>query len=245
RFDGSTPFGISAAWDECDCRDSIVGRAVLQVYFLLIGIRGVMAQISSIIDDINVTEICVKNGLEVVTFPYYRVMQCLHIVLCLSSIGLLLWVLGKYRSKLMFHYNIRTYQLFLSFTYEAPCDVILPRLFYMSIHLPYTFSVLWIEGAQIVMVMERIIAIFYVGQYETCTKKLGNSLLFFSLFFPLTEVIWAYVDETFEEPQISCLNTPMSRTKQINTLFIFAIAFHIVAILAIVIAFLFHRQRTR
>ncbi|PIO75433.1 hypothetical protein TELCIR_02531 [Teladorsagia circumcincta] len=104
--------------------------------------------------------------------------------------------------------NFQTYQLFLSFTYEAPCDVILPRLFYMSIHLPYTFSVLWIEGAQIVMVMERIIAIFYVGQYETCTKKLGNSLLFFSLFFPLTEVIWAYVDETFEEPQISCLNTP-------------------------------------
>ncbi|KAK5967244.1 hypothetical protein GCK32_017355, partial [Trichostrongylus colubriformis] len=133
--------------------------------------------------------------------PYYRVMQCLHIVLCISSITLLLWVFAKYRSKLIFHYNIRvlfmslcfasllhaslmtvfdTYQLILSFTYTSPCDVILPRLFYACIHLPHVFSILWIESAQLTMVLERIIAIFCVKQYETCTKKLGNSLLFLS-----------------------------------------------------------------
>ncbi|KAK5971502.1 Integral membrane protein Srb [Trichostrongylus colubriformis] len=215
--------------------------------------------------DYNFTEVCVKNGVEVVTFPYYRVMQCLHIVLCISSIILLLWVLAKYRSKLMFHYNIRvlfmslcfasllhaslmavfnSYQLILSFTYTSPCDVILSRLFYACIHLPYAFSVLWIESAQLTMVLERIIAILYVKHYETCTKKLGNSLLFFSFFFPLTEVIWVYVDEKFEAPQISCLNTPVTRTKQVNMLFFFTFICHIIAIFAIITVFLCHRHRS-
>uniref|UniRef100_A0A7I4YQX7 G_PROTEIN_RECEP_F1_2 domain-containing protein n=1 Tax=Haemonchus contortus TaxID=6289 RepID=A0A7I4YQX7_HAECO len=225
-----------------------------------------MAQIPWDIKDFNITEVCVKNGIEVVTFPYYRIMQCIHIILCISSVILLLWVLTKCRSKLTFHYNIRvlfmslffasllhaslmamfnTYQLVLSFTYTSPCDVILPRLFYMCIHLPYNFSILWIEGAQLVMILERMIAIFYVGRYERCTKKLGHSLLFLSFFFPLTELIWAYADETFEAPQISCLNTPVSRTKQINILFIFSIVCHILAVTCFVVVFLCHRQRSR
>lgn len=48
-----------------------------------------------------------QEGTDVVTYSYYRAMQCVHIVLCALSIVLLLWVFIKYRSKFIFHYNIR------------------------------------------------------------------------------------------------------------------------------------------
>lgn len=44
---------------------------------------------------------------------------------------------------------LQCYQLFLSYSYVKPCDVILPRLFYIFIHLPFTFSILWIEATQV------------------------------------------------------------------------------------------------
>ncbi|KIH56463.1 hypothetical protein ANCDUO_13356 [Ancylostoma duodenale] len=114
-------------------------------------------------------EFCIKQGIEVVTYPYYRAMQIIHIVLSIGSVVLILWVLKKYRKKLIFHYNIRIlvtslflasllhstlmtifecYQLYLSFTYVKPCDVMLPRMFYITVHMPFIFSVMWIEATQ-------------------------------------------------------------------------------------------------
>ncbi|WKY07356.1 hypothetical protein Q1695_007082 [Nippostrongylus brasiliensis] len=225
-----------------------------------------MAQIPWYETNASLSEVCIKQGVDVVTFPYYRVMQCVHIVLSVLSTSMLLFVLTKYRSKLIFHYNIRvlfmsifaacllhaslmaffqTYQMVLSFTYTSPCDVILPRFFYVYLHVPFTFSVLWIEGTQIVMLLERMIAIFYVGQYETCTKKLGHALLFLSFIVPVLECTWEYAGEDFMAAQISCLNTPATRAVQVNMLFIANILLHGVAFTSIVIVYVYHRRKVR
>ncbi|EYB91920.1 hypothetical protein Y032_0200g1689 [Ancylostoma ceylanicum] len=211
-------------------------------------------------------EYCIKQGVEIVTYPYYRAMQIVHIVLSISSVVLILWVLKKYRKKFIFHYNIRilvislffasllhatlmtifeSYQLYLSYTYVEPCDVMLPRLFYIIVHMPFIFSVLWIEATQLVILIERAIAILYVGEYETCTKKLGNCLFVLTLLTPLLESLWAYVNESFQAPEISCLNTPLDIAAKVKALFIFALGLHLIAFAAMVMMFFFHRRTSR
>ncbi|KJH45047.1 hypothetical protein DICVIV_08920 [Dictyocaulus viviparus] len=68
------------------------------------------------------------------------------------------------------------YQLFLSYTYKKPCDIILPHLFYALMHTPFLFSIIWIENIQMMMIFERTAAIFLFGRYERLTK-MGNCLL--------------------------------------------------------------------
>ncbi|RCN41424.1 integral membrane protein Srb [Ancylostoma caninum] len=211
-------------------------------------------------------EFCIKNGVDIVTYPYYRAMQIIHIVLSIGSVVLILWVLKKYRKKLIFHYNIRIlvtslffasllhatlmtifecYQLYLSFTYVKPCDVVLPRLFYIIVHMPFIFSVMWIEATQMVILIERAIAMLYVGEYESCTKKLGNSLLVLTLVTPLLECLWAYIGEPFLAPEINCLNTPLNRANKIKALFLFSLSFHLVAFAAMAIMFFIHKRKSR
>ncbi|VDP43664.1 unnamed protein product [Heligmosomoides polygyrus] len=118
------------------------------------------------------------------------------------------------------------------------------------------------------MLLERMIAIFYVGQYETCTKKLGHSLLLLSVSHFLrsinvAEALKMFIcshtahknlrrkeavskeGEKFDAPQINCLNTPASRTLQINILFVFALICHIVAISAIAVVYIIQRRKSR
>ncbi|CAJ0603172.1 unnamed protein product [Cylicocyclus nassatus] len=137
---------------------------------------------------------------------------------------------------------MKVYQLILSYTYVKPCDVILSPLFFALIHMPFIFSILWIEAAQVVMLMERAIAIYHVGNYETCGRKLGNSLFLLSVLIPLLEGAWAYADERFDNPEISCINTPVSRTTQVNTLFALSVVFHMVALITLSTMFCFHRK---
>ncbi|EPB77599.1 hypothetical protein ANCCEY_03271 [Ancylostoma ceylanicum] len=142
-------------------------------------------------------------------------------------------------------YCIKSYQLYLSYTYVEPCDVMLPRLFYIIVHMPFIFSVLWIEATQLVILIERAIAILYVGEYETCTKKLGNCLFVLTLLTPLLESLWAYVNESFQAPEISCLNTPLDIAAKVKALFIFALGLHLIAFAAMVMMFFFHRRTSR
>ncbi|KAK5973193.1 hypothetical protein GCK32_017582 [Trichostrongylus colubriformis] len=87
-----------------------------------------------------------------------------------------------------------------------------------------------------------VMTMFFLMKVKRTRRSNIQSMVQF--FFPLTEVIWAYEGEKFEAPQISCLNTPVTRTKQINVLFTFAIICHIIAIFAIITVFLSHRHRS-
>ncbi|ETN85366.1 hypothetical protein NECAME_16797 [Necator americanus] len=128
---------------------------------------------------------------------------------------------------------IKCYQLILSYTYREPCDVILSRYFYISIHLPFGYSIIWIEVTQLAMLIERTIAIFYVNKYESCTKTFGNSLFLLSILIPVLGCFYAYAGEKFRNPQISCINIPVTRSLQVNTLSIFLIGCHLLALIAL------------
>ncbi|RCN41423.1 hypothetical protein ANCCAN_12642 [Ancylostoma caninum] len=150
----------------------------------------------------NETDICIKYGVEVVTFPLYRAMLCMQIGFCISSVVLLLLVLIKYQQKLIFTYDLRalfislslasllhasvvaffdSYQFILSFTYATPCDVFLPREFYIVFHMPFMYSILWIEASQVVMLFGRFLATFSLATQEQDSRTSGKIMFLASV----------------------------------------------------------------
>lgn len=72
---------------------------------------------------------------------------------------------------------IQVHHLLIPLLATTPCQVFLPKAFYIATNIPFVFVLFASQFIQIAIVIERCIANVYIKDYETGYKKLGPILL--------------------------------------------------------------------
>uniref|UniRef100_A0A0K0DNG0 Uncharacterized protein n=1 Tax=Angiostrongylus cantonensis TaxID=6313 RepID=A0A0K0DNG0_ANGCA len=82
---------------------------------------------------------CRKDGLDLVEYPLYRIVQVFYTLVCFTSLPLLLYVGIKYIFYSTFHRNIKIYDISSSIV-NKPCDFFPPVYVHASFHMAGVFS---------------------------------------------------------------------------------------------------------
>ncbi|EYB91921.1 hypothetical protein Y032_0200g1690 [Ancylostoma ceylanicum] len=141
--------------------------------------------------------------------------------------------------------DFQSYQFVLSFTFNTPCDVFLPRAFYIVFHMPLMYSILWIEASQIVMLFGRFLTTFSLVRREKQNKTSGKIMFLTSLFIPFMALLALYSGENFDVPQINVLNTPQTLTSRINMMFISIIILNTIGLPALITMHIYSKRKSK
>ncbi|XGW26282.1 hypothetical protein V3C99_007140, partial [Haemonchus contortus] len=139
---------------------------------------------------------CKELGVLVATSTYYRVSLLFALTIStFSAAAMIHFMIRYYGSSLLFHRNlkmlyfllslfcltfdvfniiVKVHHLTVSFLSVSPCDIIMPRAFYIATSLPMFFSIGAAQFAQMSMIAERWIAIIFVRNYDRDIKSLDR-----------------------------------------------------------------------
>ncbi|EPB75837.1 hypothetical protein ANCCEY_05077 [Ancylostoma ceylanicum] len=143
--------------------------------------------LSKDLSDSDRLELCKMYGTDVVTFIWYRTVQVIWIFIAGIAIFNVSRVYFRYIKSSKLHTNIQilltlfmfsavlinttfivaqAYQFTLSFVFGEPCDVFLPRTFYIIFNICYGFFTELYLLSKATMIIERSLATIYSSCYE-------------------------------------------------------------------------------
>ncbi|XGW26271.1 hypothetical protein V3C99_007135 [Haemonchus contortus] len=173
---------------------------------------------------------CIERGVLTATTTYYRVSLLIALAVSIVSIiSMINFIIRYNRSSMHFHSNLRilyfflclccfSYDLFniaakvhhltVSFLFESPCQIFMPKYLYMAISLPLFFSINASQFAQMSIITERLVATIFVRSYETGYKRLGPGLLATVITANICTLYFMNYGETFDAPQWNARSMP-------------------------------------
>ncbi|VDO26997.1 unnamed protein product [Haemonchus placei] len=108
----------------------------------------------------------------------------------------------------VFNIIVKVHHLTVSFLFVSPCDIIMPKAFFIAASLPLFYSIGAAQFAQMSMIVERWIATIFVRDYESGYRKLGPVLIAATVIINGCSMYIMYYGETFEVPQWNARSMP-------------------------------------
>ncbi|KAL6737504.1 hypothetical protein Aduo_011140 [Ancylostoma duodenale] len=218
------------------------------------------------LSDSSRLELCKMYGTDVVTFAWYRTVQVVWMIISGIAIFIVLRVYFRYIKSSKLHTNIQIlltlfmfsavlinttfiiaqiYQLTLSFTYHEPCDVFLPRMFYIIFNICYGFFMELYLVSNVTMIIERSLATIYVSCYEHMKSLPGFVGVILSILMAIGIEVYIYLGTSFDEQQIAITATPFGVAEQINNVLIFNVSSSAVTMAIMIILLLVNMKRKK
>uniref|UniRef100_A0A7I4YPU4 Serpentine receptor class gamma n=1 Tax=Haemonchus contortus TaxID=6289 RepID=A0A7I4YPU4_HAECO len=210
---------------------------------------------------------CIELDVLTATTTYYRVSMFSALTISTSSAIVMIYFIAKYyRSSILFHSNLRMLYFFLSlcclsfdifniimkihhltvsFLFENPCEIIMPKIFFIATSVPLFFSMGGAQFAQMSMVIERWIAILYVRDYESGYRKLGPALIAAAIVVNCGSLYFMYYGETFDTPQWNARSIPTSTYPRSSVALLVMLTMNFIALLLTIALYFFSRRRRR
>ncbi|CAI4230962.1 unnamed protein product [Auanema sp. JU1783] len=205
--------------------------------------------------DINGT-LCLENGIPTITSWPYRLAILIHIFLTFSSLVFMMVAFFYLRKRLYFHKNITILivfmfvsasvlslqmlvmecrHIFISWFYKHPCDVYVPAEDCFPYLLLNSVAIGCMTGAQVCMVIERMIATYLMKKYQKFGGELGTILVVCTtmIFVWLTyETFWPGPSEDY---YLTCISIPKESAVKANRNFIILISLNLMCIISLIL----------
>ncbi|XGW26279.1 hypothetical protein V3C99_007138 [Haemonchus contortus] len=210
---------------------------------------------------------CIELGVLTATTTYYRISMFAALTVSTSSATFMIYFIAKYySSSTLFHSNLRMLYFFLSlcclsfdvfniimkihhvtvsFPSGNPCEIIMPKIFFIATSVPLFFSMGGAQFAQMSMVIERWIAFIYVRDYESGYRKLGPVLIVAAMVLNFGSLFYIYNGETFDVPQWNARSMPSSTYPRSSVALLVMLTMNFLALLLTVALYFFSRRRRR
>ncbi|XGW26280.1 hypothetical protein V3C99_007139, partial [Haemonchus contortus] len=137
------------------------------------------------------------------------------------------------------------HHLTVSFLFVSPCDIIMPKTFFIATSLPLFFSIGAAQFAQMSMIAERWIAIIFVRNYESGYKKLGPALIAATVVINCCSMYIMYYGETFDAPQWNARSMPSTTYPRSSVVLMTLLVLNFISLLVTIILYVFSRKRRR
>uniref|UniRef100_A0A7I5EBP6 Serpentine receptor class gamma n=1 Tax=Haemonchus contortus TaxID=6289 RepID=A0A7I5EBP6_HAECO len=137
------------------------------------------------------------------------------------------------------------HHLTVSFLFVSPCEIIMPKPFFIATSLPLFYSIGAAQFAQMSMIAERWIAIIFVRDYESGYKKLGPALIAATVIINCCSMYIMYYGETFDAPQWNARSMPSTTYPRSSVVLMILLVLNFISLLVTIILYVFSRKRRR
>ncbi|VDP30225.1 unnamed protein product, partial [Heligmosomoides polygyrus] len=128
----------------------------------------------------------------------------------------------------------------------TPCQVFLPKAFYIATNIPFVFVLFASQFIQIAIVIERCIANVYIKDYETGYKKLGPILISAAMSVCVSILLMLYCGENFDGPVLNARALPTKNIVLVNVVIMVMLAINFTGLaLTITLHFVGPKRRIR
>uniref|UniRef100_A0A7I4YPZ5 Serpentine Receptor, class T n=1 Tax=Haemonchus contortus TaxID=6289 RepID=A0A7I4YPZ5_HAECO len=139
----------------------------------------------------------------------------------------------------------KVHHLTVSFLFKTPCEIMMPKAFLIATSFPLFYSIGTAQFAQMSMIVERWIAIIFVGDYESGYKKLGPALIAATVIINCCSMYIMYYGETFEVPQWNARLMPSTTYPRSSVVLWTFLALNFISLLVTITLYFFNRKRRR
>ncbi|EYC19409.1 hypothetical protein Y032_0024g1071 [Ancylostoma ceylanicum] len=222
--------------------------------------------LSKDLSDSDRLELCKMYGTDVVTFIWYRTVQVIWIFIAGIAIFNVSRVYFRYIKSSKLHTNIQilltlfmfsavlinttfivaqAYQFTLSFVFGEPCDVFLPRTFYIIFNICYGFFTELYLLSKATMIIERSLATIYSSCYEHMKSLPGFLGAIISILMATGVEVYIYYGATFDQQHITITSTSAEVSGRINNVLIFNVSCCAVTMIIMTILLLVNMKRKK
>uniref|UniRef100_A0A0K0DNH9 Serpentine receptor class gamma n=1 Tax=Angiostrongylus cantonensis TaxID=6313 RepID=A0A0K0DNH9_ANGCA len=156
-----------------------------------------------------------EEGLDLVEYPLYRIVQVLYALLSLTSLPLLLYVEVKHIFGSTFHRNIKIYEI-ISSLISKPCDFFPSFYIYAFFHLTSILPFYGMILSLAAMCCERTVATVRSNKYESNGIALSLLLLVVTIVATVADMSYVYEIRDFNAKMWSMIYVPPAAVDKFN-----------------------------